>query len=77
MTTKGRYTVIFFTTYRDDVASDILDYFRSKYEVMEFKRSSVVKELYYLKVKDAVKGEDEEVLKEKAIWWKIDILEFK
>jgi len=68
-------TSIYFTTYDEGVAEEILNYLRSNYEVIESRRSEVVRELYYV----SLKGEHPEIssaLEGKVIWFKVDLLEF-
>lgn len=44
-------TSIYFTTYDDGLAEEILNYLRSNYEVIESRRSEVVRELYYVSLR--------------------------
>ena len=69
-------TSIFFTTYDEKEAAEVLDYIRSNYKVIEEERSSVVKELYYVCVEGRA-GELKEYLKDKVLWQKVDVIEFK
>ena len=69
-------TSIFFTTYDEREATEILNYIRSNYKVIEEQRSTVVKELYYVCVEGRA-DELEEYLRNKVLWHKVDIIEFK
>jgi len=69
-------TSIFFTTYDEKRAAEILNYIRSNYKVIEEERSTVVKELYYVCVEGKA-SELKEYLKDKVLWHKVDIIEFK
>ncbi len=69
-------TSIFFTTYDEKEAAEILNYIRSNYKVIGEERSSVVKELYYVCVEGRA-SELKEYLKDKVLWHKVDVIEFK
>ncbi len=69
-------TLIFFTVYDEEKAKNVLDYIRSKYEVIEEEQSTVVKELYYVNVEGRA-DKLGDYLKDKVLWHKIDIIEFK
>ena len=74
MVSKVR-TSIYFTTYEDHVAEEVLKYLKSSYEVIESRRSEVVRELYYV----SLRGKHPEVskaLEGKVLWLKVDLLEF-
>jgi hypothetical protein len=70
-------TSIFFTTYDSSVANEIYGNIASKYKVLNYVRSRVVKELYFIEVEGNVKEFVEELLKGRVIWYKVDVLEFK
>ena len=69
-------TSIFFTTYDEKEAAEILNYIRSNYKVIGEERSSVVKELYCVCVEGRA-SELKEYLKDKVLWHKVDVIEFK
>ena len=69
-------TLIFFTIYDEEKAKKVLDYIRSKYKIIEEEQSTVVRELYYV----SVEGRADELgdyLKDRVLWHKIDVIEFK
>ncbi len=69
-------TTIFFTTFDENVAKDIMDKIAKEFKVLENKRSRVLKEVYYIAVEgDARSVED--LLRGKVNWYKVDVLEFK
>lgn len=69
-------TTIFFTTYDENIAKDIMDRIAKEFKVLESKRSRVLKEVYYMAVEgDARSVED--LLRGKVNWYKVDVLEFK
>jgi len=70
-------TNIFFTTYDESVAAEIIDKIKSNYKVLEIVRSSVLNEIYFMSLEGNLSNEVEELLKDKVLWYKIDILEFK
>ncbi len=69
-------TTIFFTTYDENVAKDIMDSIAKEFKVLESKRSRVLREVYYIAVEgDARSVED--LLRGRVNWYKVDVLEFK
>lgn len=79
-TTKGSKgyvkTTIFFTTYDESIAKDIIDRIAKEFKILENKRSRVLKEIYYVAVEgDARSVED--LLRGRVNWYKVDVLEFK
>jgi len=69
-------TTIFFTTYDENIAKDLMDKISKEYKVLESKQSRVLKEVYYVAVEgDARSVED--LLRGRVNWYKIDVLEFK
>ncbi len=69
-------TTIFFTTYDENIAKDLMDKIAKEFKVLESKRSRVLKEVYYIAVEgDARSVED--LLRGKVNWYKVDVLEFK
>jgi len=69
-------TTIFFTTFDENVAKDIMDKIAKEFKVLESKRSRVLREVYYIAVEgDARSVED--LLRGKVNWYKVDVLEFK
>ena len=69
-------TTIFFTTYDEDLAKNIMDKISKDFKVLEKRRSRVLKEIYYIAVEGDASSLDE-FLKGKVNWYKIDVLEFK
>ncbi|MCS7107995.1 MAG: hypothetical protein RMH77_03860 [Sulfolobales archaeon] len=70
-------TSVIYVTYNDAVSNEILNTLSLKYKVLSFARSKVVKELYYVEVEGNVKEDMEEFLRNRTIWYKVDVLEFK
>ncbi len=69
-------TTIFFTTFDENVAKDIMDKIAKEFKVLESKRSRVLREVYYIAVEgDARSVED--LLRGKVNWYKVDVMEFK
>ncbi|MCD6279026.1 MAG: hypothetical protein J7J11_05045 [Desulfurococcales archaeon] len=69
-------TLIFFTSYSEKDAKKVLSYIKSKYKILEESRSIVVRELYYVSIEGRA-DELHEFLKDRVLWHKIDIIEFK
>lgn len=70
-------TSVIYVTYNDAISNEILNTLSLKYKVLSFARSKVVKELYYVEVEGNVKEGMEEFLRNRTIWYKVDVLEFK
>ncbi|MEM1982293.1 MAG: hypothetical protein QXD94_00100 [Sulfolobales archaeon] len=70
-------TSILYATYDESLANEICNTISSKYKVISSNRSKVVKELYYVEVEGDVKRSMEELLRDKTIWYKVEVLEFK
>ncbi|MCD6085234.1 MAG: hypothetical protein J7J20_06835 [Desulfurococcales archaeon] len=69
-------TLIFFTSYSEDDAKKVLSYIKSRYKILEERQSIVVRELYYVSIEGRA-DELNELLKDKVLWHKIDVIEFK
>ncbi len=68
-------TALYFITYDEGKAEEILNEISVKYDVIESHRSTVIKELYYV----ALEGRHPEIadfVRDTASWFKVDILEF-
>lgn len=70
-------TSVLYMTYDEGLANGVREMISSRYKVLSFSRSKVVKELYFIEVEGNVKEEVEALIKDKPIWYKIDVLEFK
>jgi hypothetical protein len=69
-------TALYFTTYDEKKAEDILHEISIRYNVIELKRSTIIKELYYV----ALEGRHPEIsdlVRNVASWFKVDVLEFR
>ena len=73
---KSVKTSIFFTTYENGVAEELIREISEKYEVIESGRSKVVEEMYYVFVKGDAK-DIEDLLGGRVLWFKVDVLVFK
>ncbi len=69
-------TAIFFTTYDESVATEILDRIKERYKVIESHRSKVLREIYYVAVEGNAK-DVEDLLRSRVEWFKVDVLTFK
>jgi len=69
-------TTIFFTTYDESVARDIIGKIAREFKILENKQSRVLNEIYYIAVEGDARSV-EGLLKGKVNWYKIDVLEFK
>lgn len=70
-------TSIFFSTNNETLADEIRKYLELRFKLLTFTRSNVIKELYFVEVEGNVKEHVEELLSGKALWYKVDVLEFK
>ncbi|PUA32260.1 MAG: hypothetical protein B7O98_06220 [Zestosphaera tikiterensis] len=69
-------TNVFFTTYDEALAEEILKLIESKYKVLEKHRSRVTNDFYFVSIEG--NAEDlEELLKGKVSWFKVDVLVFR
>jgi len=77
--TKGTSrTDIFFTTYDEKVANNLINIIKSKYKVLKVSRSKVLSEFYYISLEGKVKDVEDIVSTIKGItWYKIDYIEFR
>lgn len=70
-------TSIFFSTYSEVVADEIRKHLESRFKLLTFTKSNVIKELYFVEIEGNVKEYVEELLSSKTLWYKVDVLEFK
>ena len=69
-------TNVFLTVYDDNFIKDLIKTLeRKNYRILEFSRSEVIDYFYYISVEGNAK-EIEELIKDKAPWYKVEVLEF-
>ena len=69
-------TTLIFTTYDEENAKEIIEYLKTNHKVLEWRRSDVIRELYYVSIEGNVPSVADEI-KDRVIWVKTDVLEFK
>ncbi len=69
-------TSVFFITYDEVLAKEICKAVELKAKLITFLRSNVIKELYFMEIEGNVKGSIEDILRDKVLWYKIDVIEF-
>jgi len=70
-------TSVFFTTYDEKFVESVKNAISLKYKIITFTRSRVVKELYFIEVEGDVRDFIDNLLKDKVLWYKVDVIEFK
>lgn len=70
-------TNIFLTAYEEGIVQNLLKNLSERgYKILEFSKSDVVDYVYFISVEGDAR-EAEELLKDKAPWFKVELLEFK
>lgn len=70
-------TSVFFTTYDEVLANDIRKAVELNARLITFLKSNVIKELYFMEIEGNAKEFIEDLLRERVLWYKIDVIEFK
>ncbi|MEM0361040.1 MAG: hypothetical protein QXY36_00620 [Sulfolobales archaeon] len=70
-------TSIIYVTYDEVVANNLREEISARYKVLTFSKSRVVNGLYFIEIEGNFKDEVEKLIDGRAIWYKVDVLEFK